>query len=171
MGPARLALLLALFYAALLADTVASPLLAIGDVQPDWTALVLVVWLLGTRSNWAPLIAAGLGALVDLAAVGHVGPGIIAFTVMGQLVPLLRAKLPSRHVMAEAAAVALGTFGIGLVLSAAAAIAGELPRSPWATLLNLTGTSIYTGAVAVPILMLRNWLLGNSLRPSWRMAR
>lgn len=171
MGLARLALLLALFYAAILADTVASPLLAMGDVRPDWTALVLVVWLLDTRSNWAPLIAAGLGALVDLAAAGRVGPGIIAFALMGQLVPLLRAKLPSRHVMAEAAAVALGTFGIGLVLSAAAAIAGQLPRTLGAAFLNLTGTAIYTGAVAVPILMLRNWLLGNSLRPSWRMAR
>lgn len=171
MAPARLALLLALFYTALLADTVAGPLLAIGNVRPDWTALVLVVWLLGTRSKWAPLIAAGLGALVDLATSSRVGPGIMAFAVAGQLVPLLGAKLPSRHVLVEAAAVALGTFGIALMLSASAAIAGELSRSTWATLLNLTGTAIYTGAVAVPILMLRNWLLGNSLRPSWRMAR
>jgi len=170
MGPAQLALLLALFYAALLADTVAGPMLAVGGVSPDWTALVLVVWLLRTRSNWAPLIAAGLGAMIDLAAAGRVGPGIVAFALAGQLIPRLAAKLPSRQVLVESAAVALGTFAIGLILCAAAYIAAELPQGPAAAMLNLIGVAGYTGAVAIPILMLRNWLLGNSLRPSWRTA-
>ena len=170
MGPARLALLLALFYAALLADTVAAPIMAVGDVAPDWTALVLVVWLLRTRSNWAPLIAAGVGALVDLAAAGRVGPGIAAFALAGYLVPRLAAKLPSRQVLVEVVAVALGTFGIGFVLCSIAFIAAEVPQGPAAAMLELVGTATYTGAVAVPILMLRNWLLGNSLRPSWRTA-
>lgn len=170
MGPAQLALLFALFYAALLADTVASSALSVGGISPDWTALVLVVWLLRTRSSWAPLIAAGLGAVVDLAAAGRVGPGIAAFALAGQVVPRLAAKLPSRQVLVEAAAVALGTFGIGFMLCAAAFVAAELSQGPAAAMLNLTATAGYTGAVAVPILILRNWLVGNSLRPSWRGA-
>lgn len=170
MGPARLALLLSLFYAALLADTVAGPKLALGRASPDWTALALVVWLLRTRSNWAPLTAGGLGWLTDLAAGGRVGPGIAAFALAGYLIPRLAAKLPSRQVLVEAVAVAVGTFGIGLVVCTAAFVAAELADGPVATILHLFSTAAYTACAAIPVLMLRNWLQGHSPRTSWRAA-
>lgn len=170
MAPARFALLLATFYLALLADTVGGPQLAIGRACPDWTALVLSVWLLHTRTAWAPLMAGGLGLLVDLAAGGRVGPGIAAFALAGYALPQLAAKLPSRMVLVEALVVGVTTLGVVLVLVATAYVAADLPERPSAALVHALTTAVYTGLAAIPILMLQNWLRSSSVRSSWRYA-
>jgi rod shape-determining protein MreD len=167
MGPARLVLLMAVFYAALLADTQCAPRLAIARVAPDWTALVLLVWLLRSRTPWSPLIAGGLGLLADLAAGGRIGPGVAAFALAGYLVPQLALNLPSRSVLVEAVAVALGTLGIGLILVTIAFVAAELDHGLSTALLHIVGTATYTGIAAIPILMAQHWIVGQGVRPRW----
>ncbi|MBL9123601.1 MAG: hypothetical protein JNG90_08195, partial [Planctomycetaceae bacterium] len=135
-----------------------------------FTLLVLIVWLLRTRSTFAPLVAGVVGGIVDLVAAERVGPGIAAGALAGYLVPRLAAKLPTRNLLVEAAAVGGGTFGVGLILCGAAFLAAELPQGITAASAHLLGTAAYTAAAAIPFLLLRNWLWGSSLRPSWHLA-
>lgn len=171
MEPAGVALLLGGYYAALLLDTISAPPMAIGSVTPDWPALVLLVWLLGSRLWWSTLLAGAFGALADLAAGGRVGPGVIAFALAGYAVPRMAAKMSSRSIAGQATLVGMGTLGIGFVVAAIAYLAAELDRGPADALTHVAATAVYTALLAVPILMARQWMAGQgAARPRAKAA-
>ena len=171
MNTFRLVLLLAMLYAALLADTVGTAHLAIRGVSPDWCALVLVVWLLHAHWPYTILIGGLAGLLSDLAIAGRVGPGVVALAIAAYCLPRLAGQAtPSRNVVVESAVVGGASVGIGCILSGAALLTGGLDLRFSAWIVRLTGAAVYTAFVAIPVLMVQNWFVGDPDRWRWQHA-
>lgn len=168
MSALRPCLLVVLVYAALLADTVAAPYLAIGGVSPDWSALVVIAWMLHARAPYTVLVSGLAGLLVDLAAAERVGPGVVAFALTGYLLSRLAPLLRMRSLVVETAVAGGATFAIGGILTATALLTGRLDVGLGHCAVHLVGVAAYTSLVAVPLLMIQGWFAGDSARIRWR---
>jgi hypothetical protein len=163
----RFAILMLVVYIAAVAETSLVDSIRVGNATPDLLALVAVVWLL-TASGPRAFLAAGAVALVgDLIAPGHAGVGMAWMLLIGYGVTRLRVRFrgaPGRgglmwgqllwQVPCLGAAVTMWAASVGLT----GRLLGDVPL-PWSAILaRAAGTGIYTGGVALPVLMVVGWI-------------
>ncbi|HUY90871.1 MAG TPA: rod shape-determining protein MreD [Pirellulales bacterium] len=156
MSPYVLLALAAYLAAAL--DTALAPAWAIGRATPDLLALTAVLWLLAPgrpRPLWP---AAALGLLADLLAPGRLGVGLACFAVAGYTIAGLRPRLAYAAPWLKAAVVAIAVAAIALGGGLLRRLLGELDVSGLAILGRSAAVGVYTAGVALPILMVFDWL-------------
>ena len=155
---ASYALLAVAAYAAAALDTALAPSWAVGRATPDLLALVAVAWVLAPGRSRAIWPVAAIGLLADLLAPGRLGVGLACFAVAGYLLAELRPRLAMAPVWTRAATVALAVCAIALTGGVLRRLLGELDLPALAILGRSAAVGVFTGGVALPVLMLLDWL-------------
>lgn len=151
-------LLLCGVYAAATLDTVLAPVWAIGPVRPDLIALAALGWALVGGKSQAYLMAAAIGLFADLLVPGRLGVCMACFALVGYAAVHLQPQFRSLPVWVKAAvvapAIAVQALGIGLLRS----LCGEIQLDVLAMAVRCLGVGVYTAAIALPLLMLHDWV-------------
>ena len=150
-------LALAAYLAAAL-DTALAPAWAIGRATPDLLALVAILWLLAPgrpRTYWA---CAAVGLLADLLAPGRLGVGLACFAAAGYVLAGWRPRLIFVRPWTKAAVVAVAAASIATGGGLLRRLLGEIDLSALAILGRSAAVGIYTAGLALPILMVFDWL-------------
>lgn len=151
-----LALLLATYVAALLDSTFVTRW-QVGSVGPDLFALVAFVWLAGTQSRWAVLVAAAIGLASDLNSPAPLGIGMGAFAVCACAAVYLRQNLRLDGPIARLGIVWFGAAGTCLLQAIVLRIMGQIALSPGAMAQHASLVGLYNTLLAVPALMVASW--------------
>ena len=155
---ASYALLAVAAYAAAALDTALAPSWAVGRATPDLLALAAVAWILAPGRPRAVWPVAVVGLLADLLAPGRLGIGLACFAVAGHLLAALRPRLAAAPLWTRTAVVALAVCAIALTGGVLRRLLGELELPALAIVGRSAAVGMFTGGVALPILMLLDWL-------------
>jgi rod shape-determining protein MreD len=155
---ARCLLLAGAAYLAAALDTALAPTWTIGRSAPDLLALTAVLWNLApgrSRPFWP---AATIGLLADLLAPGRIGASMACFALAGYALAAYNTRLGAARSWTKAAIAAVSVASIGLASGLARRLLGELELPATELLIRSAAVGLYTGGVALPILMVLDWL-------------
>jgi rod shape-determining protein MreD len=139
-------------------DTAFAPAWAVGPATPDLLALTAVLWIISPGRPRAFWPAALVGLFADLQSPGRLGVGLACFAIAAYALAGLRPRLVAAAPWTKAAAVALVVAAIALACGILRRLLGEIDLSALALLVRGVSVGVYTGAVAVPILMALDWI-------------
>lgn len=145
-------------YVAAVLDTALAPAWAIGPATPDLLALAAVLWILAPGRPRACWPAALVGLFADLQSPGRLGVGLACFAIAAYALTGFRARLAAAAPWTKAAAVAFAVAAIALACGVLRRLLGEIDVSALAMLLRSISVGVYTAGVALPILMVFDWL-------------
>ena len=152
-----IALVLTAYLAAAL-DTALAPAWSIGPATPDLLALTAVLWILAPgrpRTFWP---AALVGLFADLQSPGRLGVGLACFAIAAYALTGSRPRLVAAAPWTKAAVIALVVAAIALACGILRRLLGEIDLSALSLLVRGVSVGVYTGAVALPILMALDWI-------------
>ena len=102
--------------------------------------------------------AALVGLFADLQSPGRLGVGLACFALAAYALAGLRPRLVAAAPWTKAAAVALVVAAIALACGVLRQLLGEIDLSALTLFVRSISVGVYTGAVAVPILMALDWI-------------
>lgn len=150
--------LLPMAYVAAVADTSLADLFAIGQVAPDFLALVAVLWLLVVAKPGQFLATGALGLLEDLISPGRLGLGLAGFLLAGCVVARLRARLAPEHFAWHVAFTFLAVTLTAGLTALGRRLLGEVTLPLGTLLLCACGVGVYTAGVSFPLFMMISWI-------------
>lgn len=150
-------LAVAAYFAAAL-DTALAPAWAIGPATPDLLALTAVLWSLAPGRSRAFWPAALVGLFADLQSPGRLGVGLACFAIAAYALAGFRPRLTAAPPWTKSAAVALAVAAIALAGGVLRRLLGEIDLSAFSLLGRSIAVGAYTAGLALPILMVFDWL-------------
>jgi rod shape-determining protein MreD len=142
-------LLVTMIYLAAIADSVFAPLLAVGEVMPDFLAIAALILTFVVRGTGGILIAAAVGGLADLNLPGRCGVGVATFGLVAFVICTTRLKTVRRP-LARAALTFPAVATMSLCIALLRGLLKELDWSPGGYLLVGVGAGFYTALVGLP---------------------
>lgn len=151
-------LLVAACYVAAILQATLDPVIGVGYLVPDWfalTALLVVLTVCRPRSLAIGLI---VGLAADVSGVGPLGISTAMLLLTTVAVAHVRRKLHIEHPALQVPLLALAatTYTVGVVL--VTMIATWSTAAGVASLLGALGVGLYTGAIALPVLLIVSWI-------------
>jgi rod shape-determining protein MreD len=162
----RYALLIAAVYVATVLDTALEPVFQIGQVTPDWLALVAMVWLLANKGPRRFVVAAAVGLVADLNFPGRLGIAMAWFALVGYAVARLTPKLASSHLGTQVGVTWVAVLILTLGITTSRWALGEVTAN-WSWLCaGSLGVASYTAGIGIVVFIMFSWLG----KPAWRQA-
>lgn len=149
-------LLLAVYIAAILQAAFDS-ILRVGNIVPDWFAVVALLTVLTVRRPRPLTVGLLVGFAADLSAAGPLGISTALLSITTLSVAHLRRKLHIEHPTLQVPLIASATTLYALGVMLIANFWSTVTHGALATLLEAAGVGTYTAALALPVLMITAW--------------